>query len=132
MADQKAKKDAKRIIAKNKKAYHDFFIDETYECGIELFGTEVKSLREGKVNLKDSFCSVVKGSREHNKIIIGMIDKNIKYAELDANALTFDFDICLPNPVISRIFFFINRSFPFRFFILRCVAAWIFQEILFN
>lgn len=59
-----------------------------------------------------------------------MIDKNIKYAELDANALTFDFDICLPNPVISRIFFFINRSFPFRFFILRCVAAWIFQEIL--
>ena len=40
-----------------------------------------------------------------------MIDKNIKYAELDANALTFDFDICLPNPVISRIFFFINRSF---------------------
>ena len=76
--------------------------------------------------------SVVKGSREHNKIIIGMIDKNIKYAELDANALTFDFDICLPNPVISRIFFFINRSFPFRFFILRCVAAWTFQEIIFS
>ena len=61
-----------------------------------------------------------------------MIDKNIKYAELDANALTFDFDICLPNPVISRIFFFINRSFPFRFFILRCVAAWTFQEIIFS
>lgn len=81
---------------------------------------------------KSDFCSVVKGSREHNKIIIGMIDKNIKYAELDANALTFDFDICLPNPVISRIFFFINRSFPFRFFILRCVAAWTFQEIIFS
>ena len=39
-----------------------------------------------------------------------MIDKNIKYAELDANALTFDFDICLPNPVISRIFFFKFRQ----------------------
>lgn len=71
---------------------------------------------------RSDFCSVVKGSREHNKIIIGMIDKNIKYAELDANALTFDFDICLPNPVISRIFFFINQifSFPVFHFAVRC------------
>lgn len=75
MADQKAKKDAKRIIAKNKKAYHDFFIDETYECGIELFGTEVKSLREGKVNLKDSFCSVVKGEVFVNGMHISPYEK---------------------------------------------------------
>lgn len=44
-----------KIIAKNKKATHDFFIEERYEAGISLAGTEVKSLRMGKVNLKDSF-----------------------------------------------------------------------------
>ena len=46
----------KKIIAQNRKAYHDYFVDETYEAGIALFGTEVKSLRAGQVNLKDSFC----------------------------------------------------------------------------
>lgn len=45
-----------RIIAQNKKARHDFFVEDTYEAGIQLFGTEVKSLRAGAVNLKDSFC----------------------------------------------------------------------------
>ena len=50
-----------KIIAQNKKAYHDYFIIEKYEAGIELFGTEVKSLRAGQVNLKDSFCRVYEG-----------------------------------------------------------------------
>ena len=50
-----------KIISNNKKAYHDYFVEEKYEAGIELAGTEVKSLRAGKVNLKDSWCSVVKG-----------------------------------------------------------------------
>lgn len=50
-----------KIIANNKKAYHDYFILEKYEAGIELAGTEVKSLRQGKCNLKDSWCSIVKG-----------------------------------------------------------------------
>lgn len=45
-------------IAQNKKAYHDYFVLETYEAGLELFGTEVKSIRAGKVNLKDSWCSI--------------------------------------------------------------------------
>lgn len=45
-------------VAQNKKAYHDYFVLETYEAGIELFGTEVKSIRKGKVNLKDSWCSI--------------------------------------------------------------------------
>ena len=45
-----------KIIAENRKARHDYFIIETYEAGIELFGTEVKSLRAGGVNLKDSYC----------------------------------------------------------------------------
>ena len=47
-----------RIVANNKKAYHDYFVEDKYEAGIELFGTEVKSLRLGQVNLKDSYCSV--------------------------------------------------------------------------
>ena len=51
----------KKLIAQNKKAFHDYFVDERYEAGIALFGTEVKSLRRGAVNLKDSFCTVVKG-----------------------------------------------------------------------
>ena len=50
-----------KIIAQNKKAYHDYFILEKYEAGIELFGTEVKSVRLGQVNLKDSFCKVYAG-----------------------------------------------------------------------
>ncbi len=48
-------------IAANRKARHDYFVDDTYEAGIELFGTEVKSLRAGTVNLKDSFCKVING-----------------------------------------------------------------------
>lgn len=47
-----------KTIAQNKKAYHDYFILEEYEAGIELFGTEVKSVRAGRVNLKDSWCSI--------------------------------------------------------------------------
>ena len=50
-----------RTIAQNKKAWHDYFVDEKFEAGIELFGTEVKSLRAGRVNLKDSYCSVKDG-----------------------------------------------------------------------
>ena len=53
--------DTNRTIAQNKKAYHDYFVLETYEAGIELKGTEVKSLRQGKCNLKDAWCSVVDG-----------------------------------------------------------------------
>ena len=50
-----------KIIAQNKKAFHDYFVIEKYEAGIELFGTEIKSLRNGQVNLKDSFCKVYNG-----------------------------------------------------------------------
>ncbi len=50
-----------KIIAQNKKAYHDYFVDEKYEAGIELCGTEVKSVRNGNVNLKDSWCGIVNG-----------------------------------------------------------------------
>lgn len=50
-----------KALAQNKKAYHDYFIEETFEAGISLFGTEVKSVREGKLNLKDSYVSVKTG-----------------------------------------------------------------------
>ena len=50
-----------KTIAQNKKAHHDYFIEEFYEAGIELLGTEVKSIRNGRVNLKDSWCSIVDG-----------------------------------------------------------------------
>ena len=54
-------KNENRTVAQNKKAYHDYFVEETYEAGVELFGTEVKSVRQGKINLKDSWCNIVKG-----------------------------------------------------------------------
>lgn len=50
-----------KIISQNKKAYHDYFINEKFECGIELKGTEVKSLRAGNVNLKDSYATIDNG-----------------------------------------------------------------------
>ena len=51
------KKEAQKIVAQNKKAWHDYFVDEKYEAGIALCGTEIKSIRRGAVNLKDSYCT---------------------------------------------------------------------------
>ena len=56
-----AEKKQTRMLAQNKKAWHDYFVDEKLEAGIELFGTEVKSLRAGAVNLKESYCSFKNG-----------------------------------------------------------------------
>ena len=53
-----AKEKGSRLIANNKKAYHDYFIEETYEAGIALHGTEVKSLRMGKCSIKESFVRI--------------------------------------------------------------------------
>lgn len=50
-----------KIVAKNSKAYHDYFIEDRFEAGIELFGTEVKSIRQGNLNLKDSYCIIKDG-----------------------------------------------------------------------
>ena len=54
-------KNATRSIAQNKKAFHEYFVEETFEAGIELTGTEVKSLREGKVNIKEAWCAIENG-----------------------------------------------------------------------
>ena len=56
-----AKEKGVRQIAQNRKAFHDYFVLDRFEAGIELFGTEVKSIRGGKVNLKDSFCFIKNG-----------------------------------------------------------------------
>ena len=53
--------DSIKLIANNKKAYHDYFIDEKYECGIELFGTEVKSIRQGKCSIKEAYVTIDNG-----------------------------------------------------------------------
>ena len=58
-------KESQKLIANNKKAYHDFFIDETYECGIALHGTEVKSMRMGKCSIKEAFVRI-----ENEEVII--------------------------------------------------------------
>ncbi|MCK4690424.1 MAG: SsrA-binding protein SmpB [Desulfuromonadales bacterium] len=63
-----------KIIATNKKAYHDFYIDETFEAGIVLTGTEVKSIRAGKVNLKESFCRIKNGEVFINNMNISPYD----------------------------------------------------------
>lgn len=63
-----------KIIATNKKAYHDYYIDETFEAGIALTGTEVKSIRAGKVNLKESFCRIKNGEVFINNMNISPYD----------------------------------------------------------
>ena len=62
------KKDSVKLIANNKKAYHDFFILEKYEAGIELFGTEVKSIRMGKCSVKEAYVEIKDGEM----LIVGM------------------------------------------------------------
>ena len=54
-------KEAIKLVANNKKAYHDYFIEEKYEAGIELFGTEVKSIRQGKCSIKEAYVSIDHG-----------------------------------------------------------------------
>lgn len=67
-------KESLKTISKNKKAFHDYFVQESVEAGIELCGTEVKSVRKGQVNLKDSWCSVVNGELVINGMHISPYD----------------------------------------------------------
>ena len=60
-----------KVIAKNQKAHHEYFIDETFEAGIELVGTEVKSVRAGTISLKESLCLIKVGE---------MFSKPVQYA----------------------------------------------------
>lgn len=70
---------AEKIIAKNKQAYHEYFIEEKYEAGLVLAGTEVKSIRQGKVNLKDSYVSIKDGEAFVYNMHIGPYEKGNIY-----------------------------------------------------
>ena len=70
-----AKERGTKQIAANRKAYHDYFVDQKYEAGISLVGTEVKSLRAGQVNLKDSYCTIKNGEIFVNGIHISPYEK---------------------------------------------------------
>lgn len=70
-----AKSEGFKLIANNKKAYHDYFIDEKYEAGIALHGTEVKSLRMGKCSIKESFISIKNGEVIINHMHISPYEK---------------------------------------------------------
>ena len=64
-----------KLIASNRKAYHDYFVEDKYETGIELCGTEVKSIRMGNVNLKDSFCTIKDGQMTLNGMHVSPYEK---------------------------------------------------------
>ena len=64
-----------KIMAKNRQVYHDYFVEEEYEAGIELFGTEVKSIRAGTLNLKDSWCGIRDGELFVNQMHISPYEK---------------------------------------------------------
>lgn len=68
-------KESVKSIAKNKKAFHDYFVEERYEAGIELTGTEVKSIRMGNVNLKDAFCTIKDGQMSVNGMHVSPYEK---------------------------------------------------------
>ncbi|MGP4040652.1 SsrA-binding protein SmpB [Gracilibacillus sp. D59] len=68
-----------RVIAQNKKANHDYFIEETYEAGLVLQGTEIKSIRAGRVNLKDSFATIKQGEAYINNMHISTYEQGNRY-----------------------------------------------------
>ena len=65
----------RKVVAANKKAYHEYFVEDKMEAGVELCGTEVKSLRAGRVNLKDSFCNIKDGQLTAHGIHISPYEK---------------------------------------------------------
>ncbi|GAA0307943.1 SsrA-binding protein [Gracilibacillus halotolerans] len=68
-----------KLVAQNKKANHDYFIEETFEAGIVLQGTEIKSIRAGKVNLRDSFATVKQGEVYINNMHISPYEQGNRY-----------------------------------------------------
>ena len=72
---EKKKKSGDRKTAKNSKAFHDYFVEDSYEAGIELAGTEVKSIRMGNVNLKDAFCTIKDGQMTLNGMHVSPYEK---------------------------------------------------------
>ena len=67
--------EGRKQIAGNRKAFHDYFVEDKYEAGIELAGTEVKSIRMGNVNLKDAFCTIKDGQMTLNGMHVSPYEK---------------------------------------------------------
>ena len=64
-----------KVVARNREAYHEYFVEEEFEAGIELFGTEVKSVRQGTLNLKDAWCGIKDGELLVNQMHISPYEK---------------------------------------------------------
>lgn len=64
-----------KVVARNREAYHEYFVEEEFEAGIELFGTEVKSIRQGTLNLKDAWCGIKDGELLVNQMHISPYEK---------------------------------------------------------
>lgn len=77
------KKGDDKPLAQNKKASHDYFIEETYECGMVLTGTEIKSLRQGKANLSDSFATIRNGEAFIHNMHISPFEQGNRHNPLD-------------------------------------------------
>lgn len=101
-----AKQKGNRMIANNKKAYHDYFIEDKYEAGISLAGTEVKSLRMGKCSIKESFIRIERDEVFIYGMHISPYEKgnifNKDPLRLLPNQLEIHTQCCLPVPPLSR------------------------------
>ena len=100
------KKKSGKIITLNRKARHDYFVDETYEAGIELFGTEVKSLRAGTVNLKDSYCRIINGELFAFGVHISPYEKGNIYNKDPLRVRR----LLMHKKEIAKLFYLINRD----------------------
>ena len=89
------------LVAQNKKAYHDYFVDDTYEAGISLFGTEVKSVREGRINLKDSYVSVKTGEAFLIGAHISPYEKGKPINQLGLSKKSISFGMCKINFIVN-------------------------------
>lgn len=95
-----------RTIALNRKAFHDYFVEETYEAGIELVGTEVKSLRQGTVNIKDSYCTIDNGEL----FVIGMHISPYEKGNIFNKNPMRDRKLLMHKKEIIKLFSLVNRK----------------------
>ena len=79
-------KESIKLIANNKKAYHDYFIDDKWEAGIELFGTEVKSIRMGKCSIKEAFVKIDKGEVYVDRKSTRLNSSHVKRSRMPSSA----------------------------------------------
>ena len=113
-----------KSIAVNRKARHDYFVEDSFEAGIELVGTEVKSLRQGSANLKDSYCIVKNGELWVVGLHISPMKKGISLIKIRCGSAVF---LCT-GVEIDRLFGYVQRDgyslIPFRFILRTHASSW--------